>query len=46
MNAVQSQSPVPTQANIYLGMPSSHVQNFVWLSKRFFLQFAFCIDHQ
>ena len=37
MNGVQSHSHVTTHANIYLGMLSSHVQNFIWLIKKFVL---------
>ena len=46
MNGVQSHSHVLTDANIYLGMLSLHVQNFIWLVKKFLLKFAFCIEHQ
>ena len=46
MSSVQSHSHVPTNANIHLGMLSSHMQNFIWLVEKFVLQFAFCIDHQ
>ena len=46
MNGVQSHSHVHTHTNIYLGMLSLHVQNFIWLVKKFVLQFAFCIDYQ
>ena len=46
MNGVQSHSHVPTHANIYLGTLSSHMQNLIWLVKKFVLQFAFFIDHQ
>ena len=46
MNGVQSQLHVPTYTKIYLSMLSLHVQNIMWLVKKFVLQFAFCIGHQ
>ena len=46
MNGMQSHLHVPLHDKIYLGMLSSHVQNFIWLVKKFVLQFAFFIDHQ
>ena len=46
MNGLQPHSHIPTHANIYLGMLSSHVQNFTRQVKKFVLQFVFYIDHQ
>ena len=46
MKEVQLHLHVPTHANIYLAILSSHVQNFIWLVKKFVLQFVFCIDPQ
>ena len=46
MNGMQSHSHVLTHTNIYFGMLSSHVQNFIWLVEKIALQFTFYIDHQ
>ena len=37
MNGVQSHSHAPTHTSIYLGVLSSHAQNFAFFSKMFSL---------